>query len=80
MDGVGGEQLAGFTGLWLIPVYHCFRIKEDSVRVTVFLVVSVEVIVEDLKLRKQELYFANLKNSAFSCHSLLDYKFDLSTI
>ena len=38
-----GWQLAGFIGLWLIPMYHCFRIKKDSVRVTVFLVVSVEV-------------------------------------
>lgn len=43
MGGVG--QLAGFIGLWLIPMYHCFKIKEDSVRVTVFLVVSVEVII-----------------------------------
>lgn len=44
MDG-GVGQLAGFIGLWLIPMYHCFKIKEDSVRVTVFLVVSVEVII-----------------------------------
>lgn len=70
---MGVWQLSGLTGPHTTLWGYCLR-DEDSK--SHFSVISVEVTIENLKLRnrKQEPYFASLSNSAFSCHNLLDYK------